>query len=322
MKIKKRILVILSLAITIAFPCSSFAEKPDAQKAGPDLTKLKHPVKACLWKVEGKGLKKPSWLFGTIHLGDKRVVTLHPNAEKAFTGADVLYTEIDMSQENQMKIVPRLMRKDGKKLSESIGPKLTAQLNTELKAVNPVFDITPFEALKTWGIAIRVPTLELQMRGKQPLDAQLYSRATDAKKTTRALETIAQHLSFFESMKEAEQITLLSDMLTGLKEDRANGVNSLQKLLNIYLTGDAGDIAKFTKDEIARNDRDKALTDRMMKALLDDRNKCMADEAIKNLTAEPGKSHFFAVGAGHYAGEGNVQSFLKKAGYRITPAFE
>jgi uncharacterized protein YbaP (TraB family) len=38
---------------------------------------VKHPEKPLLWKIEGKGLEKPSYLFGTIHLGAEAVTTLH-----------------------------------------------------------------------------------------------------------------------------------------------------------------------------------------------------------------------------------------------------
>ena len=43
-----------------------------------------HPVKPLLWKIEGKGLSKPSYLFGTIHLGSGPLAKLHPAAEAAF----------------------------------------------------------------------------------------------------------------------------------------------------------------------------------------------------------------------------------------------
>ena len=62
-----------------------------------DIAALKHPVNACLFKVEGNGLKKTSYLFGTIHLADPRVVNLHPNAKAAFKDTDAFYAEIDRS---------------------------------------------------------------------------------------------------------------------------------------------------------------------------------------------------------------------------------
>ena len=44
----------------------------------------KHPEKPLLWKIEGNGLKKPGYLFGTIHLSNDVIGNLHPTAAKAF----------------------------------------------------------------------------------------------------------------------------------------------------------------------------------------------------------------------------------------------
>lgn len=49
---------------------------PARGQAKIDIENLEHPVKPALWKVEGKDLTKPSYLFGTIHIGDPRVTTL------------------------------------------------------------------------------------------------------------------------------------------------------------------------------------------------------------------------------------------------------
>ena len=69
------------MALFLIFPFLINAEDKKKIEA-IDTSKLKHPVKPALWKVEGKDLTKPSYLFGTIHLGDPRVVKLHPKAEK------------------------------------------------------------------------------------------------------------------------------------------------------------------------------------------------------------------------------------------------
>lgn len=48
----------------------------------------------------------------------------------------------------------------------------------------------------------------------------------------------------------------------------------------------------------------------------------MVDKADRFMKADPGKSHFFAVGAAHYTGNLAVQDLLTKKGYKITPFFE
>ena len=49
--------------------------------------------KPFLWKVELPGAKTPSYLFGTIHLPDKRVITLPKVVDKAVERCDALYCD-------------------------------------------------------------------------------------------------------------------------------------------------------------------------------------------------------------------------------------
>lgn len=301
-------------ALVLACPLLTQAEKVK-------VADLKHPVKACLWKVEGKGLKEPSWLFGTIHLGDPRVTTLHPNAEAAFEAADAVYTEIDMSPAAQLAVAPLMMRSDGKKLTEAIGPKLTKQLNTVLQGINPALNTAVLEPLKTWAVAATLPILELQLQGDQALDAVLYQRAKKDRKSVGALETAKQQMGIFDQFNEQDQQSFLADTLNMMQEDTKKNKTTVDKLLRIYLTGDSTKIARFMKKEMARMDTDPELTKRLMTALLDDRNVGMADKADQFMQADPDQSHFFAVGAAHYTGQAAIQDLLTKKGYTITPAF-
>lgn len=287
-----------------------------------DLATLKHPLKACLFKVEGKGLQKPSYLFGTIHLPDPRVVRLHPNAEAAFTKADAFYAEIDLDPAAQLQIAPLIMRKDGKKLTEAIGPELTAKLNRVLKDINPALSSAPFNPLKTWAVFATLPLLEFQLAGKKSLDEVLYQRATKDKKKTGALETADSQAAVFEKFTEQEQQTALSDTLELMLSEQEAEIKAIERLLNTYLTGTPGEIAEFMAAEMAKMDSDPELTKRLLKALLDDRHAGMADKADKFMQSEPGQCHFFAVGAAHYTGELAVQDLLRNKGYTITPLFD
>ena len=183
---------------------------------GPDLAALKYPVKACLFKVEGNKLKKPSYLFGTIHLGDPRVLKLHPNAEAAFKASDTFYAEIDLDPGAQLQVAPLVMRKDAKKLTEAIGPELTNKLNKVLKDINPALSAAPFDALKTWAVAASLPLIESQLMGKAALDAALYQRAMKENKKTGALESADSQVAVFEKFTEQEQQILLDDRNIGM----------------------------------------------------------------------------------------------------------
>ena len=129
-----------------------------------------HPLKPLLWKVEGGELKEPSWLFGTIHLGREPAAKLHPLAAKAMEASDVFYTEIDMDPRKQLALAMKFMRKDGKKLTESIGEELTKQLDAELKAINPQLNSKAFDPMKTWAVYVTLPLLKEQIAGRVALE--------------------------------------------------------------------------------------------------------------------------------------------------------
>lgn len=150
-----------------------------------------HPVKPLLWKVEGPAMAEPSYLFGTLHLGDKAVVTLHPAAEKAFGVATGLHVETAMDPASQIASMRAVMRDDGKTLNAAIGKDLAKRLDTELKAVNPELDAQPFQGFRTWMMAYSLPYLEQQMAGMKPLDLVLWERAEKEGKKTAGMQTVA-----------------------------------------------------------------------------------------------------------------------------------
>ncbi|GAA5122325.1 TraB/GumN family protein [Luteolibacter yonseiensis] len=279
-----------------------------------------HPVKPLLWKVEGDGLKQPSYLFGTIHLSVPPVGTLHPAAETAFKAADVVCTEIPLDTATQMEIVPMLMRKDGKTLDESIGDKLAKELNDELKQVNPQLDSTPFQSLKTWGVAVTVPMLPYQLKGEQPLDAKIWERATKEGKATGSLETVASQLKLFEDFTEAEQTSMLGDVLKQLREDREAGTDATASLIAAYVSGDEKRVLDEVNKSMQRSaeGENKELGERFMKRFLTDRDAAIASVIDEKLKGSPDKTHFFAVGAAHLTGKPGIPGQLITKGYRIT----
>jgi hypothetical protein len=198
----------------------------------------KHPEKPLLWKIEGNGLAKPSYLFGTIHIGTKQVVTLHPAAQKAFDSAGVVYTEVSMDPKARKDVLPLVRRKDGKTLSESIGKELSQRLTEELKHVNLALKAEGLDPLVTWMAAILLHTLPDLLKGDPALDEVLWNKAVEGGKQTGALETVASNAAMFEKMGEAAQVAMLAGTLDVLKECREKGEDAVGKITADYMAGD------------------------------------------------------------------------------------
>jgi len=313
MKSRARHLSACFVAVGLLLPILAKEEKPP-----------KHPSKPMLWKVEGKGLEVPSWLFGTIHLGKGRLSRLHPAAAKALDESDVLFTELPMDPAAQIGMAGHHVRKDGRTLSDSIGPELSKQLDAELAAISPALTSDALQGFKTWAVAVQVPMLAVQLEGAPALDTIVYRKAKAAGKETGALEKAADQFDIFDGLSEAEQVGYLAETLRMQEEARAKGGSPLGALVEAYLAGDD----ERAEAEMRRQFRFMAegehaeLGKKLMKQLLDDRNATMARDMAALLAADPGKSHFFAVGTGHYLGKGSIVELLEKRGYEITRVAE
>jgi uncharacterized protein YbaP (TraB family) len=283
--------------------------------AGPE-----HPLKPLLWKVEGPGIEKPAYLFGTIHIGKTAAAKLHPAVERTFNEATVLHTESPFDPATQTASIGMVTRTDGKELSESIGPDLSKQVEEELKHINEALDTTPFQTVKTWYVAYMLPMLPYILDGSKPLDMALWDRAEQAGKKTAGMQTPEDQAIGFQELTEAEQTTLLKNTLTLMKRDRKENKNPMAALVDAYISGDVERIdAEATKSiEETFEGENKELGDRIIKRILTDRDAIMADYIEATLKKSPDETHFFAAGAAHYTGKENIRVRLEKKGYKIT----
>ena len=194
------------------------------------------------------------------------------------------------------------------------------RLDEELAAINPQLDSEPFQSLKTWAVAATLPMLKAQIGGEQAMDGTLWQRAEAEEKKTDSIETVESQLGVFDAFNEEEQIIMLSETLKMMKEDRLAKKDSMQELIDAYVTGDLQSLQKTldkSLDEMRKGEH-KELGERFYKKLLTDRDASMAEVIVKKLANSPGDCHFFAAGAAHFAGDKSIRAHLEKAGYKIT----
>jgi uncharacterized protein YbaP (TraB family) len=275
------------------------------------------PRKPFLWRIEGG--TKPSYVFGTIHLATKDVTTLGPNTTKAVESADALFTEIPMDVGGQMKAAMGVIT-SGQALSEVLPKEIFERCEAELKRINPALTLQPFERMKIWALGVSLPLLEEQFKnpGGQPLDAILYAKAEAAKKEVGGLETVESQMAVFEQFSKEDQIAMLKATLDDMAKSRKEGSAPLAELKQAYLSGDLAQLEKKFND----SSMDPKLLARFNDALLTKRNHGMAESIAAKIKAAPGKTFFFAVGAGHLIGDEGLLKLLEKQGYKLTRVTE
>jgi len=142
----------------------------------------------------------------------------------------------------------------------------------------------------------------------QVLDAMLYQNALQQGKDVYGLETVQEQLQVFESMSEADQVTLLKDAVENFSDIDAMHA----ALLAAYKQRDLNGLMAIS--EASMQQGDQRLADEFQQHLVVDRNHRMAERMRQYL--QQGKA-FIAVGALHLPGEEGLLNLLEQQGYTV-----
>lgn len=301
----------------------SKTEKVDGQKETekdskeePNAEGPKKVLRPFMWKIEGK--EKPSYLFGTIHVTDKRVLDMHPASRKAFRNADTLFVE--MIPEDAMKQAKVMVYQD-KKFVDMVDKETLDRVKAQLSKINEVYgDNVELLNFKIWAWPLLLPNLEAQLKNpnREILDMTLVTKARDADKFCGSLEVAETQLDGFEELTQKEQIAFLKDSLASMeKESESKDVE--KELVDLYCLGDVKKLSDYFDAESEEGELSDEMTEKVMSAILYRRNKRMAAKIKSVMDANPDKSHFFAAGTAHFVGKKSVQDYLKELGIKAIP---
>jgi uncharacterized protein YbaP (TraB family) len=257
-----------------------------------------------LFKITPPG-KSSSYLFGTIHSDDERVLTLPRDVEQAFVGSTTLYVEIDMGAANLLATMTAMFINDGRELSQILGASLYQQA-VEAVAVLGLPEVA-VRYYKPWAVAMML-SMPAAKSG-QFMDLVLYQRAVQLNKRVAGLETVKEQLDLFDTLSEADQITFLRETLNNL--DKLPTI--FQALLDNYLKRDLKALMELN-DQLSQ-EGDPKLGKLFQARVVDERNLRMVNRLQKPL-AEGGL--FVAVGALHLPGEKGMLRLLEQRGYRVV----
>jgi uncharacterized protein YbaP (TraB family) len=249
-----------------------------------------------LWKIEGT---RPSYLFGTIHFPDPRVTTLPDSVETAFRNSQAVYTEIPLDSATMVAQVSKLMLTGGQTLLDIVPPELISRTEKYMKGT----------------LALSLSSLEQQVNnpGKLALDAQLYQRAQQQGKKVAGLETVEEQIAIFDNLNQNEQIKMLKDTLDFIDAAKEKGVNIPEQFIAWYTKGDINAFGNLLMQYVKKD----KFYDAFLQKVLYKRNQLMAERIVKIIQTNPDKSHFFAIGAGHFWGKSAIQNYLAKQGLEI-----
>ncbi|WP_207427858.1 TraB/GumN family protein [Pedobacter sp. SYSU D00535] len=261
---------------------------------------------ALLWEVSGKGLKAPSYLFGTYHLVGKDFTDSLPALMQAFDRSKTVVGEVIMDGEMEMaqKLMPLMLLKGTTldklftsaefALVDSFVSKKTGIPMMALNGLKPAaVQLTLISFLAPKNISPTNPAL----------DMYLQSEAKKRGKEVVGLETLeSQAAVLFDGPIDRQKESLLK---TIRENDRV--VSEMKKLFEDYKRGDLRALEAAFADS-------KDYTPEEIETLLYNRNRNWAKQIPAIITKGPA---FIAVGAGHLPGNEGLISLLRKAGYTV-----
>lgn len=267
-----------------------------------------------LWKISGKGLKKPSYLFGTHHLIPISFLDSVPNLYQAFNSCDVVVGEMVMDNiDASSKIQQAAIMPNHTKISNLITDSIQYQfVDKELKRVLKM----GLKELSTLNPTMILTMYEMELYKKatgytdnKQSDSFFQLVAAQKGKKVIGLENIDQQISIlFGNGTLKRQAQVLVETL----HQKDSVLQEIIHVNNLYKKGDLkelwllsnrkGNVIDMTDDEYAN--------------LVDDRN---ADWVKRLPYLMQNSPCFIAVGALHLPGNKGLIKLLEDEGYRVSP---
>ncbi|MEZ2129908.1 MULTISPECIES: TraB/GumN family protein [unclassified Sinorhizobium] len=274
--------------------------------------------KSTFWKIEKPGLK-PSWLLGTMHVTDPRVLTMPKGAPEANAKADTIIIESDEILDEKKAALALLakpeltMFTDGKTISALLSPEDNARLETGLKQRG--IPLSAVSRMKPWMIAsvVTLPACEIarKAKGAKFLDQKIATDAAAEGKQVRGLETLAEQIQAMADLPVEFHVKSLIETLE--LGDQMNDI--IETMTELYLSGNIGMTMPMLKAVTPDGEGTDGEYAAFEQRIILDRNKIMAERAAPILA---NGNVFMAVGALHLPGDSGLVELLRRQGFSVT----
>lgn len=259
-----------------------------------------------LWRITGKGLTKPSYLYGTIHLMDKKVFFLGDSVYSAIDKSDGFAAELDLNSIG-VEMINHFMKEEREKegvepvklkdvVSREIWERYKSTLEERFGKKAETITVEELDELKDELEA------EVFQKGDMPtfLDAHLFGLAKKKGKWVGGIEDMQdqlEHIATDERIENKIQIALYDE------EYYRGGIDWMIK---VYINQQLDSIdAMMYREE--SGEKDYIMIKRNLKM------------AIRMDSLSAIRSTFFAVGAAHLPGDSGVIKLLRSRGFTVTP---
>ncbi len=263
-------------------------------------------IRSLLYQVSGKGIKQPSYIFGTFHAVCPGDMVPLESLDTYIGQTEQMMMEVDMDDAAEMQLMTKgIMIPDGKTLKDFLTPEQFTKVDEMVKNFLG-YSVENVKMVKPMVLSVLV-LISPKVIGCTPtvLDLSLMQNAVSKKKPVVGLETVASQVEAIDSKPIKKQATELYE----IARDPQKSIEEFKSLIAAYKLRDPDKLFELT-NSMMTGDRE------FQTRLLDDRNKAWIPKLEIAFKEKP---TFVAVGAGHLGGKTGVIALLRAKGYEVKP---
>lgn len=269
-----------------------------------------------LWKISGKGLEQPSYVFGTYHLSPLSIKDSINGMSQAINETKQLYGEIIMSESKEPAFIQKaqqlMMLPKDTTLKSLFTPEDYELLGKVVKETMKI-DIAMLSQLKPAFINTQLAILFYLQHSKafnpqEQLDTHFQQQAVQQGKKVGGLESSESQLEvLFNSATLQRQADLLACTAKNVEEV----IEKTKQIVEYYQTQNLDEIFRLInedKNEICGS------TPEELDVMIYNRNRAWVKKMPAIMSEAP---TLFVVGVGHLPGKQGVLKLLEKQGYKV-----
>lgn len=254
-----------------------------------------------LWEISGKGLEKPSYLYGTIHIQDKKVFQFPDVVTTSLFNCDAYAMEVLLDEVDPATVQAAMLMKD-KTLKDLFSEEEFKILDRALKEKIGQSALL-FNMVKPFFISAQLMQSDLKQDMPLALDMHLLKMAKDSGLIGLGIEKFQAQVDAINSISLEDQAKMLMESTIDTISDDST---KMIELLDGYLAGDITSLIELMKDT--------TMPEEFNKEFIVKRNRVMAKNIIKFSKTQP---TFNAIGAAHLGGDEGVISLIRSKGYVV-----
>lgn len=255
-----------------------------------------------LWEISGRGLAKPSYLFGTIHLICPTDFLLSDSLKSTLLRTQQVALEMDMDDPGMMAGMMKAMNMTaGNELKKLVTTQEYERLDRFFKDSVHV-GLAMFERAKPFVLMGPLFNAVLDCQ-PQSYEMALMELAGKQKSEVIGIETLEEQMAIFDTIPYKDQAKMLITLIDSLPAAK----KEFKKLVEQYKAQNINELYGMTlKNEFGMEGNEEVM--------LFSRNQKWIPRIRRIASAKP---TFFAVGAAHLGGERGVIALLRKEGFTV-----